>query len=115
MSLQEIYKKINTITPKVELSQVEIELASIDKFKSDYAKIKNNNPTIYKEQLTAVRKNVLAGINSVGDFQDRIKLILSGLRDLGLLDEAKVFEQFKMGIDEDFNELVSINSVIKQF
>jgi len=94
---------------------IKLELASIDKFRSEYLKLKSVNSSIYIDKISLIRKEVLKGIEEAGDFSDRIKLVLTGLRELDLIDEAKPFETLKNDIDNDFKELVSINDKIKSF
>ena len=92
-----------------------LQLASIDKFRSEYLKLKTVNSSIYIDKISLIRKEVLKGIEDAGDFSDRIKLVLTGLRELDLIDESKPFETLKNDIDNDFKELVSINDRIKSF
>jgi len=94
---------------------IKFQLASIDKFRSEYLKLKSVNSSIYIDKISLIRKEVLKGIEEAGDFSDRIKLVLTGLRELDLIDEAKPFETLKNDIDNDFKELVSINDKIKSF
>ena len=98
-----------------KLNEQKFEFASVDRFRSDYLKLKTVNPAIYSEKISAVRKELLKGVEDAGNFSDRIKLVLTGLRELGLTDEAKPFESLKMDVDNDFKELVSINDRIKSF
>jgi len=103
--LKTVYSKLF----KTELASQKVELASIDKYISEYNKISSSNTTIYLDKLSQIRKDVQKGIEQVGDYQDKIKKILSGLKDLGLNDEIGPFQSLKNDIDNDFKELVFIN------
>jgi phage-related protein len=106
---------IADITAKVEakLASQKVELSSVDKFRSEYSKIKTANTTLYLNKIEQIRKEVQKGIEDVGNFEDRIKKILSGLRELGLNDEIKPFEVFMNDVQNDFKELVFINDRLK--
>jgi hypothetical protein len=99
--------------PKTELGTHEIELATIDKLKSEYNKLQSANTTIYLDKIEQIRKDVQKGIEQVGDYKDRVKKILSGLRDLGLTDEIGPFQSLQNDIENDFKELVFINNRLK--
>ncbi len=107
--LKTVYSKLF----KTELASQKVELASIDKYISEYNKISSSNTTIYLDKLSQIRKDVQKGIEQVGDYQDKIKKILSGLKDLGLNDEIGPFQSLKNDIDNDFKELVFINDKLK--
>jgi hypothetical protein len=107
--LKTVYNKLF----KTELASQKVELASIDKYISEYNKISSSNTTIYLDKLSQIRKDVQKGIEQVGDYQDKIKKILSGLKDLGLNDEIGPFQSLKNDIDNDFKELVFINDKLK--
>jgi len=96
-----------------ELASQKVKLASIDKYISEYNKISSSNTTIYLDKLSQIRKDVQKGIEQVGNYQDKIKKILSGLKDLGLNDEIGPFQSLKNDIDNDFKELVFINDKLK--
>jgi hypothetical protein len=98
---------------KEELSNQKVELASVDKFRAEYSKLQSANTTLYLQEINKIRTKVLKGIEDVGDFQDRIKKVLSGLRELGLTDEIKPFESLNNDITNDFKELVFINDKLK--
>ncbi len=106
---------IADITAKVEtkLASQKVELATVDKFRAEYSKLQSANTTVYLDKIAQIRKDVQKGINDVGDFQDRIKKVLSGLRELGLTDEIRPFESLNNDITNDFKELVSINDKLK--
>lgn len=97
------------------IKAVKFQLASVDKFRSEYLKLKSVNSTIYIDKISIIRKDVLKGIEDAGSFSDKIKLIITGLRELDLTDESKPFEMLKNDIDNDFKELVDINEKIKSF
>lgn len=98
---------------KADLASQKVELASIDKYLSEYNKIQSSNTTIYLDRISQIRKDVQKGIEQVGDYQDKIKKIVSGLKDLGLNDEIGPFQSLKNDIDNDFKELVFINDKLK--
>lgn len=98
---------------KADLASQKVDLASIDKYLSEYNKIQSSNTTIYLDRISQIRKDVQKGIEQVGDYQDKIKKIVSGLKDLGLNDEIGPFQSLKNDIDNDFKELVFINDKLK--
>ncbi len=83
MSLQEIYKKINTISPKVELSQVEVELSLAE----DIRKSENNLKTALlsygdiKDKFDLAKKNFKSEADKAYDIAIKYN---SMANDLGL-------------------------------
>ena len=104
---------MNSLFAKTELKSTKVELASIDKYLQEYNKIQFGNTTIYLDKISQIKKDVQKGIEQVGDYQDKIKKILTGLKDLGLNDEIGPFQSLKNDIDNDFKELVFINDKLK--
>ena len=110
--MSELKRVMNTLF-KTELATQKVELASIDKYIQEYNKIQSANTTIYLEKISQIRKDVQKGIEQVGDYQDRIQKILTGLKDLGLNDEIGPFQSLNNDINNDFKELVFINDKLK--
>jgi hypothetical protein len=76
MSLQEIYKKINTISPKVELAQVEVELASLKVLEEDAIRMKKGLDKL-KSMRIEMKKIYFDSIDKAntnwGDFKQKAK------------------------------------------
>jgi hypothetical protein len=98
---------------EIKLAQHEVELTSIDKFRSEYNKIQSGNTTKYVEQIQAIRTNVLKGIEQVGDYMEKIENTIKGLKSLGLTDEVGDFQFLYNDIKNDFDELVFISDKLK--
>ena len=105
--------KENNVLNKMYASEVKVELASIDKFRAEFLKIKSGNTAQYTLELQALDKRILKGIQEVGDYQDKIDKTILGLTSLGLTDELKDFQFLRNDIKNDFDELVFIHDKIK--
>jgi vacuolar-type H+-ATPase subunit D/Vma8 len=90
MSLQEIYKKINTISPKMELSQVEIELSLVE----DINKLLDST-NAKRKQLTAQGLKIseqLLGLTV--DYNKILSISIDAAnkaKELGIADAEKLF------------------------
>ena len=91
MSLNEIYKKINTINSKVELSQVEVKLALI-------ADLKKNNSIAEKEfkSYQASKAKMMASIQDAKAAIRQYAVVLNN--NTKLIDEAKMKAK-ELGLD----------------
>jgi hypothetical protein len=109
-------KNLNSILSKIEkieLAEVNVELKSVDKFKTEYNKIQSGNTAQYISELQSIQKRVLKGINDVGDYKDKVEKVIQGLNSLGLTDEIKDFQFLRNDIQNDFDELIFINDKLK--
>lgn len=115
--MSDLLVRLNAVVEKhkheVELESYKVELASIDKFRADYNKIQSSNTTKYIQQLQSIRTNILKGIEQVGNYNDKLKTIISQLNTLGLTDEIKDFQFLKNDVQNDFDELVFISDKLK--
>jgi hypothetical protein len=111
MSLKEIYKKINTISPKVELAQVEIELSIIDDFQKERGDlIAKNNITNEIAKLIAISDYNRASFNRLLDKQ---KIALKQLTDLGLTEVANELKRYMALNSESIKNSERVISILQ--
>jgi hypothetical protein len=90
MSLKEIYKKINTISPKVELSQVDVYLNAIDDFSNAEDMVNEyygRGSNKAKESLKPLRDAISEIESGLSYFEKVVKIgmgVEKQIKDLGL-------------------------------
>jgi len=98
MSLNEIYKKINTISPKVELSQVEIQLGAIDVWVDTYKKT--------AAKISGIKSRLISS-------NDELGMTISELESLPQVGDKLIAQMKDLGITQELKNVEAVNSSIK--
>jgi hypothetical protein len=110
---QNVYNFLFSKNEKVELQSEQIELAIRDKFIKKMKAVKNN-PSKFASKIDSIRADIKKGIKEVGDVLDEAKKVQKGLASLGLKDEANDMKFAVNDAQNDFDELVYMNSILSK-
>jgi hypothetical protein len=111
--MSNLIKTLNKIhdSKTVELKAEKLELAIRDKFIKKLKAVKNP-PEKFLKQINSLKADINKGINEVGNIRDEAQKIYSGLKSLGLSDEAGDMLFAVNDAKNDFDELVYIKQTL---